>query len=169
MDWPILVDSLNLAGVSVVPLTYAIDEHGIVRFVNPKHENIQEFISKDYERPANLPVQVARPPNLNKLRAETKTGAGAAWRAYADALFLWGGEQRLDQAIEVYKQALAISPNDSISHFRLGVSYRRRYDSERRRVEDFQRAVEHWTPALEINPNQINTSGEGASSNTGPH
>ena len=31
MDWPILVDTFDLLEVSVVPLTYAIDEHGIVR------------------------------------------------------------------------------------------------------------------------------------------
>ncbi|MEM9405248.1 MAG: hypothetical protein AAGA81_04345, partial [Acidobacteriota bacterium] len=28
MDWPILVDTFDQLEVSVVPLTYAIDEHG---------------------------------------------------------------------------------------------------------------------------------------------
>jgi hypothetical protein len=41
MDWPILVDSLNLLEVSVVPLTFAIDEHGIIRHMNPARESIE--------------------------------------------------------------------------------------------------------------------------------
>ncbi len=28
MDWPVMVDSLNLLGMAVVPVTVAIDEHG---------------------------------------------------------------------------------------------------------------------------------------------
>ena len=31
MDWPVMVDSLNLLEVSVVPITLLIDERGIVR------------------------------------------------------------------------------------------------------------------------------------------
>ncbi len=31
MDWPVMVDSLNLLNVSVVPITLLIDERGIVR------------------------------------------------------------------------------------------------------------------------------------------
>ncbi len=42
MDWPILADSLNLIEVTAVPITLAIDEHGIIRtrlvinFANPR-------------------------------------------------------------------------------------------------------------------------------------
>ena len=40
MSWPILVDSLNLLNTSVVPQTLAIDEHGIVRLINPDKERL---------------------------------------------------------------------------------------------------------------------------------
>ena len=36
MDWPVMVDSLNLLGVRAVPLTYLIDGQGVIRAVNPK-------------------------------------------------------------------------------------------------------------------------------------
>ena len=31
MGWPILVDSYNLLGVPYVPITLAVDEHGVIR------------------------------------------------------------------------------------------------------------------------------------------
>ena len=45
MDWPVMVDSLNLLGVSVVPITLLIDEAGIVRAVRPKPEEFREFLA----------------------------------------------------------------------------------------------------------------------------
>ena len=42
MGWPIIVDSLNLTGVSAVPRTLAIDEHGIVRLNRAQPETIEE-------------------------------------------------------------------------------------------------------------------------------
>ena len=76
-----------------------------------------------------------------------------AWRDYADALALWGGDERIDDAIGGYRKALEIAPDDGPAEFRLGVTYRRRYDSERGAPADFTRAVEHWQRALEIDPN----------------
>jgi len=35
MDWPLMVDSLNLLEVPAVPVTLCIDEYGIIRLVDP--------------------------------------------------------------------------------------------------------------------------------------
>ncbi|RMG56252.1 MAG: hypothetical protein D6723_00685, partial [Acidobacteria bacterium] len=35
MSWPVMVDSLNLLEVPYVPITLAIDEHGIIRKIQP--------------------------------------------------------------------------------------------------------------------------------------
>jgi hypothetical protein len=35
MDWPLMVDPLNLLGVTAVPIVLFIDEYGIIRAVNP--------------------------------------------------------------------------------------------------------------------------------------
>jgi len=153
MDWPILVDALKLYGVDAVPITYAIDEAGIVRAVNPKPADLDAFL----ERPA--PASTARPapalaPDLARLRAATGAGSSAAWRAYADALFLWGGDGRLGEAIAGYERALGLAPGDGPAKFRLGVAFRRRHDSDAREPGDFQSAALHWAAALESDPNQ---------------
>ena len=152
MDWPILVDSLDLLEVMVVPITLAIDEHGVIRAVNPDVDQIkEEFLSKTYDPPASVTAaQAGRPERL----AAPGADAGAdAWRAYADALFRWESPARLTETIDAYERAAHDAPEDGSTQFRLGVAYRARYDSGDRQVEDFQLAVEHWERALDIDPN----------------
>jgi hypothetical protein len=138
MDWPVLVDSLNLLGVSAVPMTLLIDEHGIIRAVNPKQNTFQEFLETNYPKPS--PAQAGTP--------------GVTGLIAADRLFLQEEPERLGKIIQLYQQALAKSPEEGALHFRLGVAYRKRYDSEQRQAQDFARAVTQWRRALEIDPNQ---------------
>jgi tetratricopeptide (TPR) repeat protein len=158
MDWPILVDSLNLLGVTAVPITLAIDEQGIIRSINPKLDQAAHFLKEFLERtngaPDTRPSTEAEPPDLKQLRPITPRAAAENWRSYADALFLWGGESRIDEAIGAYQQSLQLAPQDAPTHFRLGVAYRKRYDSQRHHPDDFQMAVNHWNAALDLNPNQ---------------
>jgi tetratricopeptide (TPR) repeat protein len=155
MRWPILVDSLNLLGSSAVPVTLAIDEHGVIRMVNPKLEEVEEkFLNRDFEKPATLPPVKDFAPDLDTLKQATRRETAETWEAYASALVEWGGPQRLGEAIEAYEHALRREPESGPSHFRLGVAYRKRYDSNFRQAEDFQKAVKQWSAALEINPNQ---------------
>lgn len=155
MRWPILVDSLNLLGTSAVPITLAIDEYGVIRMVNPRHEEIGEkFLNRTFEKPARLPSVEDIAPDLDSLKQATLRGAAETWETYANALVEWAGPERLGEAIEVYEHALRLEPETGPFHFRLGVAYRRRYDSELRQPEDFQKAVEQWSAALESDPNQ---------------
>ncbi len=164
MSWPILVDSLNLTGIDVVPLTYAIDEHGVVRYVRPTLEEVTAFVATDYEAPVvsggegkgrdRGPVAVER-PDLEVLEAETRAGTAAAWTRYADAAFMWGGEELIDRTVEAYESALRLDGGqDGRLQFRLGTAYRRRYETSARRSGDFSQAVERWARALDIDPNQ---------------
>jgi tetratricopeptide (TPR) repeat protein len=91
---------------------------------------------------------------LEKLRRAATQATAPVWRAYADALVLWGGHQRLGEAIAAYQRALELAPQEGATHFRLGVAFRRRYDSLSRRPADFQVAVEEWQAALDTDPNQ---------------
>lgn len=155
MRWPVLVDSLNLLGTSAVPVTLAIDEYGVVRMVNPKHEEIEKnFLNRTFEKPARLPSVEDIAPDLNSLKQTTRQGTAKAWETYANALVEWAGPERLGEAIEAYEHALRLEPGAGPLHFRLGVAYRKRYDSDFRQPEDFQKAVEQWSAALEIDPNQ---------------
>jgi len=155
MGWPILVDSLNLLGVAVVPITLAIDEYGIIRAVNPERESLEKsFLNQTYPKPQGRAAAEIRLPDLKKLKAEASAGSASSWRTYADALVVWGGENRLDEAIAAYEKAVSLESAHSPTYFRLGVAYRNRYESSARSADDFQRAVEYWTKALEMDPNQ---------------
>jgi tetratricopeptide (TPR) repeat protein len=155
MNWPVLVDSLDLLGVSAVPITLALDEYGVIRLVNPNPEEIEEkFLNHTFSKPANLSAVAEAIPNLEPLKLGTRQGTANSWESYANALMEWGGPRRLGEAIEAYQQALQLEPDSGPVHFRLGVAYRERYDSDFRKPEDFERAVEQWSVALEIDPNQ---------------
>ena len=150
-----------------MPRTLAIDEHGIVRLTRAQPETIEEeFLNLSYEKPENLPSQPSSssPPDLKQLKAGTSHGTGDAWRAYGDGLFLWGEDPRLVEAITAYQQAIRLNPEDADVHFRLGVSYRRRYDSDLRQSDDFQTAVNHWVTRSTSTP--TSTSGGGAFSSS---
>jgi hypothetical protein len=153
MDWPVLVDSLNLYGVSGVPITYAIDEAGIVRAVNPTPAELDTFLDAPPPASAPRPPSASR-PDLGRLRPGPGADTPAAWRAYGDALFLWGADPRLGEAITAYQRSLRLDPGDDPTEFRLGVAFRRRHDSAAREPGDFQAAAVHWAAALDRDPNQ---------------
>ncbi|MFQ5502327.1 MAG: hypothetical protein ACE5EQ_08515 [Phycisphaerae bacterium] len=164
MDWPIVVDSLDLLGVSVVPITLAIDEHGIIRHTRPQPDADwleANFLSKTYEAPSGQsPPRAARRPDLKNFQRRVEHQAHSVRgvrfdtsRAYADALVMWAPAKRLGEAIKNYRRALARRPDDGPAHFRLGVAYRKRFDSPEHRPSDFQKAVDHWSASLEIDPN----------------
>src|SRR5262249_8218187 len=146
MDWPLLVDSLNLLEVPAVPVTLGIDEYGIIRLVNLPAKNAsrleETFLSKTYEKPVTTGSQAPATPDLARMKAAAASGRPAALRDYGDALLLWGGAPRFAEAIELYQRALRQDAADGATHFHLGVAYRKRYDSERRQAGDFQRSVD---------------------------
>ncbi|NIP79730.1 MAG: tetratricopeptide repeat protein, partial [Gemmatimonadetes bacterium] len=138
-----------------MPITLALDEHGVIRKVHPQKEELEDFLSRDYPPPAEVARPAARKPDPARLRAAAEQeGTAEAWRAYANALTVWGDPGQLEEAIAAYRRALDLEPNHGPTHFRLGVAYRKRYDSDLRRQGDFQQAVEHWARALDTDPNQ---------------
>ncbi len=156
-DWPILHDPINLLEAPAVPIIVAIDEHGIVRAIRPRPETLEaEFLDKTFaaDAPPGAP-RSAGPPDAAALRrkAEDNPDAGA-WRSVGDALTIWGGAERADQAIDAYARALKLDPADKNSWFRLGVAHRIRYESASRRPGDFQSSIDAWSHARELDPNQ---------------
>ncbi len=139
MDFPILVDSLNLLDVTVVPMMVLIDEAGVVQAIRPDEKGLAEFVAAP---PAAVPL--VPPPS----------GARNVFDM-ANRLILFGQPDGLDRAISMYEQQCTDVSEDSRAHFRLGVSYRRRFDNpETRRTGDFAKSIEHWERALALNPNQ---------------
>ena len=156
-DWPILHDPINLLEAPAVPIVVAIDKHGIVRAIRPRPETLAaEFLDKtfDDDAPPGAPRATGPPDAASLLREATASSDAGAWRAVGDALTIWGGAERLDQAIDAYGRAVALDPTDKNALFRLGVAHRMRYESAGRRPGDFQAAVDAWGRALEVDPNQ---------------
>lgn len=155
MHWPILVDSLDLLRVSGIPITLAIDKYGVIRLVNPTLEEFkQKFLNRTFDKPPNLPPIRDTVPDLVSLKQAARHGTTKALGRYADALVEWEGPNQLGEAIEAYQRALRLEPESGPLRFRLGVAYRKRYDSKFRQAEDFQKAANDWSAALEIDPNQ---------------
>jgi hypothetical protein len=157
IDWPVLHDPVNVMQVRGVPIEVAIDENGIVRSLRPKMDTFEEeFLNKTFTGKGSKPpkIKATRPePGALRRRAE-KSRSSEAWRELGDALVLWGGQSKINEAINAYKQAIQINPDDGDAHFRLGVCYRLRYDSKQRASSDFQTAVNHWTRSRVLQPNQ---------------
>lgn len=149
MDWPILVDPLNLIDVEGVPITLFIDESGIIRYINPTLERADELLEKFLdEKPSKNHIE-----EINKRRLNTEQD----FRSDKPQLPIEIDDQdsvQLAMAIKDYGNALQADPENGRLHFRLGVLYRKRYDSQGKQTSDFQMAIKHWEKALDINPNQ---------------
>src|SRR5438876_139318 len=121
MHWPVLVDSLNLLGISAVPITLAIDEYGVIRLVNPKRDEIEaKFLNRTFEKAANQASVKDIAPDLQSLKQGTRQGTAEVWETYASALVEWAQTERLGEAIEAYERALRLEPESGPVHFRLG-------------------------------------------------
>ncbi len=149
MEWPILIDPVNLTGSSAVPLVWAIDEYGIVRAVNPQRSSIREnFLDKTFPAPPVISPASTIPARLSP----DQQGTAAWYRADGDVRLLH--EDDPAGALESYLRAVDLDPTDGRNQFRLGVALRMRFDSRMREPGDFQAAVAGWTTALSIDPNQ---------------
>ena len=163
MDWPILVDSLNLLEMSAVPVTVAIDEQGIVREKRLRMDRAEDFRAgfMKMEFPAVESDSVSgsdgaeEPPTGWPVAVKPTDGSDAqAWRNFGDLIVRSNAVGRIDEAIAAYEQAVEMEPEDGWTEFLLGVALRMRYDLGERRDGDFQAAVDHWKAALDIDPNQ---------------
>lgn len=121
-------------------------------------ETIEEvFLSQSFDPPGDRqPPLSAKPasPDIESLRAAAERGAEQDLRRYANQLTVWGEPEQMGEAIGAYQDAIEAAPGHDPDHFRLGVAFRKRYDSDQRQASDFQLAVQHWKTALDLDPNQ---------------
>lgn len=153
-SWPIVNDPINVFETSAVPNFIAIDEHGIVRSTRPDPRTFErDFLDKSYKDDTKLsPKRIG--PTVRKTFNHPSGQTVSAWLDYADGLTLWGGNEKLNDAIAAYKQAIELAPEDGRAYFRLGVCHRRRYEMDQRQESDFRDAVTMWGLALDCDPNQ---------------
>lgn len=158
MGWPVLWDPFNLLGFPVVPVTYLLDAAGEVLVVQPNLDRAHDIL----ERLDDLPAARDEDPGTGQVRPRLRPGVAEApvadaapqtWSDHTVSLALWGGTDRIGEAVDAARLAAERS-DDPVHWFRLGVVLRMRYDSGVRRAGDFSDAVNAWSRALEADPNQ---------------
>ncbi len=154
MNWPILVDPLNRLEVDRVPITLLIDETGVIRKVNPREGDLEAFLDTKYVAETIAHHDTPGPPSITEMRKSARTGDLDSLVILSDALVQWGRDSDLGEAIRGYEEAVVRKYDEGSFHFRLGVAYRKRYDSKFRLPTDFSHAIKSWKKALEIEPNQ---------------
>ena len=122
MSWPLLSDPFNELGISVVPITLLIDEHGIIRYRKPSKKDLSEFLTIDYPNKNSASWKNdALPKNITALSEQVKKNAddapthfslGVAYRNRYDS----PEREKDDFATAVYhwKKALELNPNQYI-------------------------------------------------------
>jgi tetratricopeptide (TPR) repeat protein len=143
MGWPILIDSLDLLETTVVPMTLLIDEHGVIRQIQPPRDRLDElragFLDIAFEAPDATADSSL--PDMSDEAAE------------AVSAYLWDSVVDPNAVVGVFERAVDADPEHGYTLFRTGVAYRWRYDSDAVRTGDFQRAVHYWERALSVDPN----------------
>ena len=131
MGWPILIDSLDLLETTVVPMTLLIDEHGVIRQIQPPRDQLDEL------RTTFLDVAFEAPETA----ADSSLPGMSDRAAAAVSAYLWDSSEP-DAVVAAFERAVEGDPEHGYTLFRAGVAYRWRYDSDASRPGDFQRAVQ---------------------------
>ena len=82
-------------------------------------------------------------PNIRRLAQSRRRSRFVGWRRSSER-----GPGRL------HSKRPSVDPKNAPVQFRLGVCYRRRYESQQRQPGDFQAAIDSWSRALDLDPNQ---------------
>lgn len=162
--FPIAQDSVTRLGLGVVPVPILIDEFGFVMNARPKLNKIESLVNQTVAPPSQPAPKIdPQQVTVKWLKSNRGDNAAVAHCLIGDAMLVEGTIDSLRDAIENYQagvEAAVADGNDvhqGLALFRLGVAYRRLFDSSvgsDKNAEDFTRAAKSWTQALATNPNQ---------------
>lgn len=136
LDFPVLMDPLNLLGVKSVPMTFLVDESGMIRFKNPKAKELKEFLGKAY----------------SSTKKRTPAEFPQLTQAMTDAL-LKDSARGVEQCLLLAERMKEESSLSTRQSFEAGVIARWLYDNKGE-PELFQKAVSYWAAALKEVPGQ---------------
>jgi hypothetical protein len=152
-EWPLLWDPFNLLELPAVPITMILDGEGVIRLLQPKLDragDVMEFVRNGFE-PIETPNVVPSPVPDRSVLVPPSVDDPDVWSDHAVALALWGGPDRMDDAVAASTRGTA-GDSDGRSWFRRGVILRMRHDSKHRQGSDFAEATDSWTRALDADP-----------------
>lgn len=136
LDFPVLMDPLNLLGVKAVPITLLVDQSGVIRYRNPGPGELKDFLRSEYP----LRKSAKAPPALHLLTEEFSNALRASDEEAGSAAL--GRFHELEEGAQ--------TPELS---FQAGVIARWLYDLGGR-PKLFQTAIDCWKGALEEVPGQ---------------
>jgi len=155
LEWPLLWDPFNLLELPAVPITMLLDARRVIRVLQPKLDRATEVMSvfpaREHDQPSRTESILSPVPGPSELFPPS-TPHPVSWSDHAVALALWGGADRLDEAVTAAERSIGPDAEGRM-WFRHGVISRMRHDSPLRRPDDFSAAIESWTRALDIDPN----------------
>lgn len=121
MDWPVLADPFNSLGISAVPITLLIDQHGIIRYKNPKSKDLKTFLAADYSDDAKKQAIKSLPEDITSLENLLKkkpTNAVAHFRLGVAYRLRFDSTERqptdFSKAMSHWETALKLNPNQYI-------------------------------------------------------
>ncbi|MGJ8726491.1 MAG: TlpA family protein disulfide reductase [Roseibacillus sp.] len=135
LEFPVLMDPLNVLNVSAVPITLLVDESGVIRYRNPKPRDLKVFLDKEYPETARVITPASPLGQEQALRALQNRDTAEIERA-ATMLAL-----------------LSTSNKNPEFTFQSGVLARWLFDNGGD-PENFQTAVHLWSDALAHRPGQ---------------
>ena len=152
-DWPLLWDPFNLLELPAVPITMILDAEGVIRLLQPKLDRADDIVQvvRDGFEPMEFPQELPSPVPDRSALVEPLDGLSESWSDHAVALALWGGSDRLDDAVAASAPATT-GDSDGRAWFRRGVILRMRHDSTYRQGSDFAESTDAWTRALDADP-----------------
>ncbi len=154
MGWPLLWDPFNSLELPAVPYTLILDPAGVIRLLNPLIDRLDAVGNYLTGSPAVPDARVLSSPVPTPAHLDPPEGDdAAAWSAHAVALALWGGGDRIDDAVGAAERSVLAPGAANNAWFRKGVISRMRHDSPRRNDGDFSMAADAWAEALRRDPN----------------
>jgi hypothetical protein len=155
LDWPLLWDPFNLLELPAVPITMFLDRERVIRMLQPRLDRASDITARLPDLVGGGPAATGSVPSPVPGRdrmAPPLSSSPVEWSDHAVALALWGGTDRIDEAVVASERSVGPDAEGRL-WFRHGVISRMRHDSQAHRSGDFESAIASWTRALAVDPN----------------
>jgi tetratricopeptide (TPR) repeat protein len=138
-----ILENLGLAYQQINDYQKSIEIYQKILKVNNKNINALSQIANIFYKEGKIHEAL----NAFKSIAEFRPATEHARIAYLNIGNILDDLQRFDEAIEYYKKALIIKPNDDSAYYNMGITYKHANQNEK--------AIHAWQKASQLNPDNV--------------